>query len=202
MIRGALLALLAVAAPGVAGAQGSGNERGRPWVVVGGTFTTVLGDCPDCAEDFPESYRHTGGFLANVGVSLNRRTDVGGELFWVPSTARTGDEIRTTFVLAAVQFRPWTTSGFFLKTGAGMAFVRNWVVDLTGGNEDPTPPFTSKAFALNVGAGWEWRVAPRIGVQLFGTQHVAALGDLETSVRKIENVVGNFWSLGGGITFR
>jgi hypothetical protein len=41
-----------------------------------------------------------------------------------------------------------------------------------------------------------------MGVQLFGTQHVATLGDLETSQRRFENVVGNFWSIGAAVVFR
>jgi hypothetical protein len=202
-VRMALLAVLPFVASAAAAQDATGHTpadgAGRPWIVIGGASTTVLGDCPECSTE--GNYRHAGGFLADAGVSLNSRTDLGGELLFVPSTAVTGDDIHTTFVMAVVQFRFWKTSGFFVKAGSGMAFVRNWVVDLSGGT-DPAPPFTSKAFALGLGAGWEWRVSPRLGVQVFGAQHVATLGDLETSQARFENVVGNFWSFGGAIVFR
>jgi hypothetical protein len=175
------------------------GRTSRRWIVIGGASTTLLSDCTDCED--PQDYRHSGSVLGNVGVSLNPRTDVGLEVLWVPSTAVTGDRIRSTLVMAALQFRPWRTQGFFLKAGSGMGFVRNWVVDLAGGS-DPSPPFTSKAFALGLGAGWEWRVGAPFGVQLLGSQHVVALGDLQTSDRTVENVMGNFWSIGATIVIR
>jgi hypothetical protein len=40
-------------------------------------------------------------------------------------------------------------------------------------------------------------------VQAFGSQHVAALGDLTTSEETtVENVVGNFWMVGAAIVIR
>jgi hypothetical protein len=48
-------------------------------------------------------------------------------VLWVPATLTTGDEIRVTFLMAAVQFRPWQTRGFFLRGVAGMAFLKNWL---------------------------------------------------------------------------
>ena len=175
------------------------SEGKRPWVVIGGGFTSVLGDCPDCTAE--PNYRSAGSLLANIGVSLNSRADIGGELMWVPSTTVSGETIRTTFVMAVGQFRFWKNRGFFVKGGGGMAFVRNWVVDLSGGS-NTAPPFTSKALSVGIGAGWEWRLSPRFGMQVFGSQHVAALGDLQANQTVIENVVGNFWTVGGAIVFR
>jgi hypothetical protein len=132
---------------------------------------------------------------------LNSRADIGGELMWVPFETVAGETIRTTYVMAVGQFRFWKNKGFFVKGGGGMAFVRNWVVDLSGG-ADPTPPFTSKALSVGIGAGWEFKVSPRFGVELYGSQHVAALGDLQANQTRIENVIGNFWTIGGAIVFR
>jgi hypothetical protein len=119
-------------------------------------------------------------------------------VFWVPATLTTGDQVRVTFLTASVQFRPWQRRGFFLKGGSGMAFLRNWLntVDVEAS------PMRSKAFALAIGTGWEWRLRGRLGAQVFGTQHVAALGDLRTSERVAENVVGNYWSVGGALVIR
>jgi len=82
----------------------------------------------------------------------------------------------------------------------GMAFVRNWVYDFSGGIS--APPFTSKALGLTYSAGWTFRHTQRVGVQIFGAQYVATLGDLKTSERTYENVIANFWSVGAVLVFR
>jgi hypothetical protein len=102
--------------------------------------------------------------------------------------------------MPAVQFRPWRSAGFFVKAGAGFAFVRNWVVDLETTGE--SPPFISAAFGLGIGAGWEWRTSRRFGAQIFGSQNVATLGDLDTGTTIADNVIGNFWSVGAAIVIR
>ena len=190
--------LLLLLSSGVAAAQtatsSSPSSGWQPWIVVGGSSTTLLGDCTDCPAD---TYVHDGGVLAIVGTPLTPRTDIGGQLFWVPSSSAAGEPINTTYVMGTFQFRPWGSSGFFVRLSSGMAFVRNWVVDT-----DTSTSFTSKAFALEIGGGWEWRFSRRFGTQVFGSQHVAALGDLQGATQRVENVMGNFWSVGGGIVIR
>jgi hypothetical protein len=191
------ICLLLLLSSGVAAAQtapSSPSTGWQPWIVVGGSSTTLLGDCTGCPAD---TYVHDGGVLAIVGTPLTPRTDIGGQLFWVPSSSAAGEPINTTYVMGTFQFRPWGSSGFFVRLSSGMAFVRNWVVDT-----DTSTSFTSKAFALEVGGGWEWRFSRRLGTQVFGSQHVAALGDLQGATQKVENVMGNFWSVGGGIVIR
>ena len=192
------ICLLLLLSSGVAAAQtatsSSPSTGWQPWIVVGGSSTTLLGDCTDCPAD---TYVHDGGVLAIVGTPLTPRTDIGGQLFWVPSSSAAGEPINTTYVMGTFQFRPWGSSGFFVRLSSGMAFVRNWVVDT-----DTSTSFTSKAFALEIGGGWEWRFSRRLGTQVFGSQHVAALGDLQGNTQRVENVMGNFWSVGGGIVIR
>jgi hypothetical protein len=190
----ALLVVLSADRAAAQGAPSSSSGSGWPWIVAGGSATSVLGDCTDCPAD---TYLHTGGVFGIVGKSLTPRTLAGVEVFWVPATAATGDPIRTTYIMGTLQFHPWTSSGFFVRTSAGMAFVRNWITTV-----NTSDSFTSKAFALEIGGGWEWRVAPRIGTQIFGAQHVTALGDLTGSTGTIENVMGNFWSVGAAIVIR
>jgi hypothetical protein len=171
----------------------------RPWVVVGATLTTMRGDCQeDCVAHGTGSYLHTGSFLAEAGMRINRRMDAGAEVSWVPATSNAGAEIRSTFILAVAEYKPWTSNGFFLKAGMGMAFVRNFVFDAGG----TRPPITSKALGLTYGAGWTFRQTSRLGMQLFGAQHVAALGDFQTGGVTAENVIGNFWSVGAAIVIR
>jgi hypothetical protein len=191
--------LLVMLATRVAHAQSapppSSSGFGHPWIVGGGSATTLLGDCTDCPAD---TYIHSGGVLAIIGGSLTHKTDVGAELFWIPATTASGDYTRTMYIMGTFQFRPWQSSGFFMRVGSGMAVVRNWL-----GTVDPDPAvFTSKAFALGLGAGWEWRLTPRFGAQIFGTQHAAALGDLTGNKGRVENVMANFWSVGAAFVIR
>jgi hypothetical protein len=53
-----------------------------------------------------------------------------------------------------------------------------------------------------IGGGWAFRRDKRVGFQVFASQHVAALGDLQTAAESVPDVVGNFWSLGASIVFR
>ena len=190
-----LPALAHAQAPAPAAAAQDPALPSRRWVVVGGGSTSLLGDCTDCAA---EDHIHSGNFMLNAGVSLNRRTDVGAEILYVPTTLETGEPISVSFVMAAVQFRPWQTRGFFLKAGSGLASLRNWLGTIDGVDTAQR----STAFALGLGTGWEWRMRGRFGAQVFGSQHVVALGDLETNTGIAENVMGNFWSFGAAIVIR
>jgi len=163
------------------------------WLTVGAASATLHGDCQTCETDYP--YRHDGSVLGNAGYRVNPRMDVGAEVFWVPMGTAQGT-IRTTHFDAVAQFRPWASQGFFMKGGAGMAYVRNWL-DTTSSES-----INSKALSLVIGAGWEFMPYRRLGFQIFGSQHVAALGDLATIDGDIPDVVGNFWSFGAAIVIR
>lgn len=182
---------VAPAQPTTAPAQHA--ETSRLWLTAGGAFATVRGDCQTCEEDFP--YRHAGSVLANAGYRVNSRMDVGAEVFWMPMNTAEG-RIRTTHIDAVAQFRPWDSQGFFVKGGAGMAFVRNWV-DAT-----EQSPINSKGLSVVIGGGWAFRPAERFGLQVFASQHVVALGDLQTPEDDVPDVVGNFWSLGVAVVIR
>ena len=209
-IRGVAAALATIAclapaaahsqtAPSSAGASGNAAAASRTWIVIGGTSTTLRGDCQEeCAAHGTGAYLHSGSVLAIAGVRVNRQMDAGVEVSWVPATSKAGDDIRSTFLLAVAQFRPWESRGFFLKGGMGMVLVRNFIYDGTG----TLPPITSKALGLTYGAGWTFRHNDRLGLQLFGAQHMAALGDFQTGGMTVENVVGNFWSIGAAIVIR
>jgi hypothetical protein len=181
----------AAAAP----SEGTAADRSRLWLVAGTAFTTFRGDCQECEVASP--YRHTESFSGAIGRRITPRMDAGVEVLWVPANSDTGG-IRATFVMAAAQFRPWASRGFLLKVGMGMTLVRNWVYDGSG----VQPPVRSKALGLGYGAGWVFRPHARAGLQVLGTQHVAALGDFQTATGPVENVVGNFWSVGAAVVIR
>ena len=191
----ALVVVLALA-PAEAAAQPASTPPPLPsrlWLTVGAASATLQGDCQTCETDYP--YRHDGSVLGNAGYRVNHRMDVGAEVFWVPMGAAQGT-IRTTHFDAVAQFRPWASQGFFMKGGAGMAYVRNWVDTIS------TESSNSKALSVVIGAGWEFKPLQRFGFQVFGSQHVAALGDLVTADGDIPDVVGNFWSIGAAIVIR
>jgi len=197
--------------PAVAGAQsvpqptsrGAASPSGSSkfWLVAGGAFATLRSDCDAPAN--PSSpvtcgaspYRHSGSLLVNIGYRVNDRMDVGAELFWMP-TQTSGGHAHLTHMDAIAQFRPWASQGFFIKGGAGMAFLRNWV-DVIGPGS-----INQKALSVVIGAGWAFRPAERFGLQVFGAQHVGAIGDLQTGEETVQNVVGNFWSLGAAVVIR
>ena len=190
-----LCAPVAVLAQSATSAQpaAEGNAASNFWLTAGVSFATLRGDCQTCEEDYP--YRHSTSVLANIGYRVNDRMDVGAEVFWMPAETADGT-VRTTHFDAVAQFRPWASQGFFVKGGAGMAFIRNWV-DVLGQDS-----FNSKALSVVVGTGWAFRPARRLGLQVFASQHVAALGDLQTADEEIPDIVGNFWSAGIAIVIR
>jgi hypothetical protein len=168
----------------------------RVWVTAGVSFTAVRGDCQTCEDEgleFP--FRRSASIFGTLGYRVNDRMDVGAEILWVPVDSEDGT-IRTTHYNAIAQFRPWASQGFFLKGGAGMAFVRNWV-DLLGPSA-----INSKALSLVIGGGWAFRPRERVGLQLSASQHVAAMGDFERAEGPVQDVIGNFWSLGVAIVIR
>jgi len=198
----AVLALVALCAPAIASAQvtapaASGGDS-RLWITGGGGFTSQKGDCTTCTGD--PVYRKSGSVLIDVGARLNQRADGAVELFWVPSKTRDGHDIRSTYLMGIGQYRPLKNRGFFLKGGMGVAFVRNWVFDLTN---DVEPAFTTNAMALVYGAGWEFRSRGRFGLQVFGSHNILALGDLTlTGGTIVENVLGNHWTAGASVVIR
>ena len=183
-------------APAASTTQSAESPKGPGtdfWFMGGGSFSTIRGSCQTCEEDSP--YRHSGGVVANAGYRVTSRMDAGLEVFWMPMDTAEG-RIHNTHVDAVAQFRPWASKGFFVKGGAGMAFVRNWV-DLIGPES-----FDQKALSVMIGTGWVFRPHARIGLEVFAAQHAAAIGDLQSASGQIPDVMGNFWSLGGGIVIR
>jgi hypothetical protein len=165
----------------------------RLWIVAGGASTTLRGGCQECGAETP--FRTTGALVGDAGYRVNRRMDVGADLFWTQWDNDSG-QIRMTAIDAVAQFRPWESKGFFLKGGAGMAFVRNWV--RTVGPD----PDNAKALSVVIGGGWVFNPNGRFGLQLFATQHVGALGDLQTASGTIPDITANFWSIGAAIVIR
>jgi len=207
MLSGALIVawLVPIAAgaqsPSQPAAPAAASETSKIWLVVGGAFATLRSDCE--APPSPLSpitcgsspYRHSASLLLNVGYRVSDRMDVGAEIFWMPQNNPSG-RIRVTHFDAVAQFRPWASKGFFLKGGAGMALLRNWV-DAIGPES-----INQKALSVVIGGGWAFRPGEHLGLQLFAEQHAGAIGDVQTAEGQVENVMGNFWSIGAAVVIR
>lgn len=177
--------------PAICHAQNADDSK--LWLVIGGGSTTVRGDCQTCEEDYP--YRHGGSVTGNIGYRIGPKVDFGAEILWAPIETASG-RIRATHFDAVAQFRPWRTHGFFLKSGAGMGFVRNWI-DTLGSDA-----INQKALSVVIGGGWVFRPEQRVGLQLFAMQHALALGDLQTAHESVQDVIGNYWTIGAAIVIR
>ena len=193
MKRTIVCAALVWLLPAGAFAQDTPPETPRAWVVVGTASATVRGACQTCENKTP--FRHGASVLGNAGYRVTDRMDIGAEIFWVPIDTEQG-KLRTTHIDAIAQFRPWTSHGFFIKGGAGMAFVRNWVDSFS------PDAINSKALSVVIGGGWHFRPAARVGLELFAAQHAAALGDLQLANEDVPDLIGNFWSVGFAIVIR
>jgi hypothetical protein len=143
------------------------------WFAAGGAFVARRADCTTCEHDFP--FRDGAGVLVDVGYRVNDRMDVAAELFWTPTESESGrDRANLTHLDAIAQFRPWASSGFFLKGGAGMAFVP------TGPSDRRAP----SARAFGESAAVTFRPADRFGSR-YSPRSLRARrpGDLERHLR-------------------
>ena len=103
-------------------------------MVLGGTSTTLRGDCQeDCVAHGTGDYLHTGSVLAIVGVPCQSQDGRRGRGVVGPGhVERPMPRSARRFSSAIAQFRPWQSQGFFVSGGMGMAFVRNFVYGETG----------------------------------------------------------------------
>lgn len=187
-------------APAPAPPKPATNSHSRYWVVGGVGFGAARAGCPDCDREGVSTNGRS--LLVDAGLRINPRLDFGLELAYGSSKLEDNDDeaILTTFVMGVVQVRPWDTRGFFFKTGMGAGIVGNGLIGPVGTLE---PPFTTNTLALMYGAGWVFKREQRFALQLHGTHHVAALGEVTTKdSTSIKNVLGNYWNVMVGIVFR
>ena len=176
------------------------NSHSRYWVVGGVGFGAARAGCPECDREGVSTNGRS--LLVDAGMRINHRLDFGLELAYGSSKLEDNDDeaILTTFVMGVVQVRPWDTRGFFFKTGMGAGIVGNGLIGPVGTLE---PPFTTNTLALVYGAGWVFRREQRFALQVHGTHHIAALGEVTTKDNtSIKNVLGNYWNVMVGIVFR
>ena len=160
-----------------------------------GTSTTMRGDCQeDCVAHGTGAYLHTGSLLAIVGLRVNPQMNAGVEVSWVPATSQAGDDVRSTFLLATAQFRPWQTRGFFLNGGYGHGLRPQ--LRLRRNRHDSADHVQGAWTSPTVPDGCSGRhtASGRAGVRHAARGRARGLSDCGGVTA--ENVIGNFWSVG------
>jgi hypothetical protein len=176
-----------------------GDSHSGYWLVSGVGFAATRAGCPECDRDGVSTSGRS--LLVDVGLRMNSRLDFGVEVVWGHSKVAENEEpTRTTFVMGVAQVRPWQTRGFFFKAGMGSGVVGNlqgpWGGELEGTH-------TTNTMALVYGAGWVFQREKRFAMQVHGTHHVAALGELKIKDGpSFENVLNNYWTVLVGLVFR
>jgi beta-xylosidase len=73
---------------------------------------------------------------------------------------------------------------------------------LEGGKEMYGQGIWAPSFRYHNGTYYIFANVNRFGLQVFATQHVGALGDLQTATATLPDITANFWSLGAAIVIR
>lgn len=171
----------------------------RVWIVAGAGFSLARAGCATC--DRAGVLNRSRSLLLDAGVRINPKVDAGIELHWVSSRVESEAPVRTTFILALAQLRPWHQRGFFMRVGMGIGFAGNGLYNPI--ENTLAPPYTTNALGLTYGAGWVFSPYHRIAFQTHATHHVAALGELtSTTGTVVKNVVGNYWTIGTAVVIR
>ena len=181
------------------------NGQSMFWVVGGMGFAAARAGCPPPEEGLssPCDADSTKGsaVMADVGLRVTPRLDVGVEFLFTNSNIDGSEPIRTTFILGIAQVRPWQQHGFFFRAGMGAGFVGSGLDSSIG--PPLNPPYTTNTLAMVYGAGWVFQRGRRVAVQAYATHHVAALGEVTfEDMTTIKNVIGNYWTTGIAFVFR
>jgi len=170
------------------------------WLVGGLGFAASRAGCPDCDRD--GVFSNGRSVLVDVGLRMNPRLDFGVEVVWGESKVEdaTNDPTRTTFVMGVAQVRPWQTHGFFFKAGMGAGIIGN-LQGPFGGELEGT--HSTNTLGLVYGVGWVFQREKRFAMQVHGSHHVAALGELQIKDGPSKkNVLNNYWTVMVSLVFR
>lgn len=170
------------------------------WLVGGLGFAAARAGCPDCERE--GVFSNGRSVLVDVGLRMNPRLDFGVEVVWGETKLEddANDPTRTTFVMGVAQVRPWQTRGFFFKAGMGAGIIGN-LQGPFGGELEGT--HTTNTLGLVYGAGWVFQREKRFAMQVHGSHHIAALGELQIKDGpSIKNVLNNYWSVMVSLIFR
>ena len=141
-------------------AEASAQERQGFWFGIGGGYGWAGVSCDDCDDSDREG---SGVGYLKGGWTLNRRVLLGVEVgLWTKSDTSESFELAMNLyhVSGTITFYPQADNGFFLKGGAGVAFVD---VDVSGSGSSMTVDLGQGPGFL-VGVGFDIPVARRVAV--------------------------------------
>jgi|688.fasta_scaffold246381_2 hypothetical protein len=170
-----LAAALAVFVPAIALAQV--QEREGFWFGFGLGVGSAHASCDDCGDD--DDDRETGGAGSlRAGWTLNSRVLLGIEgSAWTKTEDEDGTDITFNMynVSGTVTLYPSETAGFFVKGGAGLAFVNsqykdgNTTIDSDMGN----------GLGLLAGVGYDFRLGRRVRLTPALDAYYGNIGDVK-----------------------
>ncbi len=134
---------LVVLASGVAAAQHAQTRDGFgiSFGIGGGSAGVSCDGCGTDRENGLSGYLRLGGYVRPTLF-------VGGETNGFTKNVD-GVDVAASFVSAVVQWYPQVSSGFYLKTGAGLA---------VGSLDDGLDELSATGMGLTLGAGYDWRL--------------------------------------------
>jgi hypothetical protein len=184
-----LLGLIACAVNAAEAQSAAPPGPGDFAVAVWGGYTTAKVDCANC--EAGATYRDT--WQAGVAPlwRVNNKVLAGVEFVYQPSSQK--NRSRSSSLLASVMFHPWATSGFYIKGGYGLAWVRT---TFTVDGVDQKDRFNG--MAVNYGIGWRFRQHNRVSFGLFGSHYITTAGTVVVQSLEAVNVIGNGWV--GGVS--
>ena len=122
-----------------------------------------------------------------VGLQAQNWANAGGSL-----TQRVGS------VLAVAQWYPWPARGLFLRAGTGIVFGP--VAPQAAGAPPASAQGTGVGLAL--GAGYDIKLSPRLGLAVQAATHISALGDLMVNGQLANDVIAYVTRLGVAVVLR
>jgi len=170
------------------------QEREGFWIGFGFGYGSALVKCDDCGNGGREG--GLAGFL-KLGGTLNRKVLLGAEVnVWTKDEE--GDSLNFGNVSGTVTYYPWTSSGFFVKGGAGFAFVDT---DFREGNQLTTIDL-GDGFGAIAGIGYDLRIRRNLSITPVCNFYFGSPGDLRIG----REIVARNWrynvvELSVGLTF-
>jgi len=169
-VRIGLWTLVAVAVLPTGTALAATQEREGFWIGFGFGYGSARVSCDDCVANGREG--GLAGFL-KVGGTLNRKVLLGTEVsFWTKTQAV--DTLNFGNATFTVTFYPWTSSGFFVKGGAGLSLVNTDVVE--GG--DLITLDLGDGFGAIAGVGYDLRIRRNLSITPVCNFYMGWPGDL------------------------
>ncbi len=200
------LASLVLLVTGSAAAQASGaaaaatTRRSGLWAELGLGWGSLRAACAGCEEVTSSA---GGVTYFRVGGQVSPHVFLGGETNgFFDASFISSDSTTLAAEIEAVNFIAiWFPgrSGLFLKGGLGIAQGRFTVVDTSSA---ATETVRGTGVGINVGAGWDFPLRPRMALTASFTTQIVGIGDFVAGGRTIEDVIGTVYQLAVGFVFR